>query len=1289
MAYGTVKVDTIIFDQGGADQNVTVSGIYRAITSGVTVSGTISGAVLIGTTTVSGATVTGTQSSFTSGNFVTLSGVTATFTSGVIASGTAAAPSLSIVSDPNTGLYSPGADQVALATAGAGRLFVDSSGRVGIGNSSPTYALDIAGSPGVGLQILETVSANTRRLRITQETIGVTYDATYGTGDNAHRWLIGGTERVRIDSSGRVGIGTGAPGVKLDVVSIPINVSQSAISARFGTGDNTYDLRIQNNTDASGNPFVVIKGPDGGLMYTSFEQGGVERLRIDSSGRVGIGTTSPGSILTVNDPGTGLQFANAASGNYNIGLLGGTGSADAYVFNRANSPLILGTNNTERLRIDSSGNVGIGTSSPRSVLDVSGTSGITWIDGSNSTKGLLTVGTQGTSGGSLFVHTPSLNVNYGSGFAVDGSYSNPGGIGTSVVNLKALGVFSGGGYDSALTFHTSVNTTSSEKVRIDSSGRVGIGTSAPGANHVVEIVGNRKYVSIYPNTGSEAGALGTVNPSSSSGLFFGWNRSNGEGESNIVYGVGAGASPYLQIASWNGITYTERLRIDSSGRLLVATSSPRTISSAFMGGGGATAEFQVEGQFLAIGSFSSNRNDSFGPYLAFVKSRGTTANSFTLVNNGDVIGALSFNGTDGSAALAGAAITALVEGTPGANDMPGCLVFSTTADGASIPTERLRISSSGNVGIGTSSPAEKLQVDGNIALDNSVLNTPKYIHFRANAVATEYGGIKWYNFQWNSTVRASITSGPDGAVASGYLAFSTGISGLDATEQMRIDSSGRVGIGTSAPQSKLDLGLGTDGARQISWHTDASTSYANIWSSYNGARTTIANGLKGSTTVPNGFESSVSALWGRAATEWDYGKITFYTAAPSTVAYGTAITPSERMRIDSSGNVGIGTSLPVVNVDIAPATSAATLRIQARSITSPVSTLEFLRGTSTTFAGDAYTDWRITDNSIGDLTLEAGSTSLGGIFERLRVNDAGRLLFGHTNEQTNSAGAIPRVQVIGTSGSDSSFGAFRFSANALGASITLAKSRSSTIGTQTVVAVNDLIGSILFNGSDGTQNISAASFTAEVDGTPGTNDMPGRLVFSTTANGAASPTERMRITNGGNVLFNATAVVEQGLVLISYNGGVNQGAIFAESDTTSGNTAIRFKVAGSTVGSITTTSSATAYNTSSDYRLKENVTAVTDGITRLQQLKPSRFNFIVDPDHTVDGFIAHEVQDIVPEAITGEKDAVDDKGNPVYQGIDQSKMLPLVVAALQECVKRIESLESELALLKNKPYLGN
>ena len=113
------------------------------------------------------------------------------------------------------------------------------------------------------------------------------------------------------------------------------------------------------------------------------------------------------------------------------------------------------------------------------------------------------------------------------------------------------------------------------------------------------------------------------------------------------------------------------------------------------------------------------------------------------------------------------------------------------------------------------------------------------------------------------------------------------------------------------------------------------------------------------------------------------------------------------------------------------------------------------------------------------------------------------------------------------------------------------------------------------------------------------------------------------------------------------------------------------------VGSITVGASATAFNTSSDYRLKENVTAIIDGITRLKTLKPYRFNFKDDTNKPiVDGFFAHEVT-AVPEAITGTKDEVDSDNNPVYQSIDQSKLVPLLTAALQEAISKIETLEAE------------
>jgi len=113
------------------------------------------------------------------------------------------------------------------------------------------------------------------------------------------------------------------------------------------------------------------------------------------------------------------------------------------------------------------------------------------------------------------------------------------------------------------------------------------------------------------------------------------------------------------------------------------------------------------------------------------------------------------------------------------------------------------------------------------------------------------------------------------------------------------------------------------------------------------------------------------------------------------------------------------------------------------------------------------------------------------------------------------------------------------------------------------------------------------------------------------------------------------------------------------------------------VGSIDVTTSATSYTTSSDYRLKENVVEMTDATTRLKQLQPKRFNFIADETNTlVDGFLAHEVSSIVPEAITGEKDAVDADGNIDPQGIDQSKLVPLLVKTIQELEARITALEN-------------
>tara|TARA_R110000822_G_scaffold30535_1_gene88969 strand:- start:890 stop:1894 length:1005 start_codon:yes stop_codon:yes gene_type:complete len=123
-----------------------------------------------------------------------------------------------------------------------------------------------------------------------------------------------------------------------------------------------------------------------------------------------------------------------------------------------------------------------------------------------------------------------------------------------------------------------------------------------------------------------------------------------------------------------------------------------------------------------------------------------------------------------------------------------------------------------------------------------------------------------------------------------------------------------------------------------------------------------------------------------------------------------------------------------------------------------------------------------------------------------------------------------------------------------------------------------------------------------------------------------------------------------------------------------------YNSSGTLSGSITTpngSSTTVGFNVSSDYRLKENIDYTWDATSRLKDLKPARFSWISDDTNTlVDGFIAHEVSDIVPEAVAGEKDAVDEEGNPAYQGIDQAKLVPLLVKTIQELEARITALES-------------
>ncbi len=177
----------------------------------------------------------------------------------------------------------------------------------------------------------------------------------------------------------------------------------------------------------------------------------------------------------------------------------------------------------------------------------------------------------------------------------------------------------------------------------------------------------------------------------------------------------------------------------------------------------------------------------------------------------------------------------------------------------------------------------------------------------------------------------------------------------------------------------------------------------------------------------------------------------------------------------------------------------------------------------------------------------------------------------------------------------------------------------------------------------------------------------------------------------GLQIYNSTTGSPYGSHGIFVNGPRYGNAGISIKNPNVGTTFLRFySNSGSSVGTITQNgTSSTSYNTSSDYRLKENIIPMTGSIDRLKQLKPSRFNFIDQNKEdrgaipTVDGFIAHEVSDIIPESITGEKDGLDFEGNPEYQSIDQSKIVPLLTGALQEAISKIESLEARIKALES------
>jgi hypothetical protein len=404
----------------------------------------------------------------------------------------------------------------------------------------------------------------------------------------------------------------------------------------------------------------------------------------------------------------------------------------------------------------------------------------------------------------------------------------------------------------------------------------------------------------------------------------------------------------------------------------------------------------------------------------------------------------------------------------------------------------------------------------------------------------------------------------------GYIKFQTRNSAGTVAERMRIDSAGNVGIGTSSPQSTLDLGSSTNG-RSITWEGSAGGGgYGSIWTQYSAGGIWIGSGFK-SSIASNTFISTIStASTYRSGISLDgaiNNGIRFFTDAAATITKGSAYVPTERMRLDASGNLGLGVT----------------------------------------------------------------PSAWGSNFKAMQIG-----------------AGVGTTAIIGrTAQNNSQFGNnFYF---------------------------------------DGTNYVYVGTgYSSRYSQVSGNHEW--HIAASGTAGNAITFTQAMTLDASGNLLVGKTALDDStngfvyrttGYISVARNGGAP--CYFNRTGTDGA--VVEIANDSSTVGSISVSGSSTSYNTSSDYRLKEDIAPMTGALATIQALKPVTYIWKEDGSDG-QGFIAHELAEVCPDAVQGKKDAVDAEGNPVYQGIDTSFLVATLTAAIQEQQAMIDELKAKVAALE-------
>jgi hypothetical protein len=515
-----------------------------------------------------------------------------------------------------------------------------------------------------------------------------------------------------------------------------------------------------------------------------------------------------------------------------------------------------------------------------------------------------------------------------------------------------------------------------------------------------------------------------------------------------------------------------------------------------------------------VGSWSTGTDTA--PSLSLCRADSGAIGTYSpTIGNADVLGNVRFNGSDGTKFIEGAKITASADGTWGTDDGPTKLVFSTTADGASSPTERMRIDSSGRVGIGTS-PITSLHVNSGTTDLASVIESSD---------ANVFLAFKDGNTTGNQKVQI-------GAVTDDLVAYAGG------SERARIDSSGRLGLGTSTPGT----GTSTNGNQLV---------IANAGSAASRGGLSIYNGNAGLGSIY--FADTDSATVG--AIQYDH----------SNNSLNIRVNDGNHATIDSSGRLGIGTTSPGQTLHVNAASGDVTGRFSATSAAGTNSVVGFIAGTSGTAAlqfGDSGS------SDIGQIRYENSNDSM--VFNvngsnRVTIDSSGRLLVG-----TSSSSAAASSVMQGNS-----------SGPQFGGTLILARGSAS-------IADGTAMGILNFSDSG---HVAAAQINATRDGGTWTSgsSQPTRLVFSTTADGANNPTERMRIESNGNVLIGTDSYTVAALssagsgfrvsnsgIILQVASNAQQAAAFNRTGTDGLVIGIRHN--GTEEGSISTSGTTVSYN---------------------------------------------------------------------------------------------------------------